>query len=120
MRCHGASRSTEEIFRDDRDWSTFLGYLAEGAERSSNESALSGPRESPSWPLIRRTPKASTTVCIVIREGKITDVQLLKSSGLPLVDQEFGDFIRKRWVAAPGVNQNYPASMIAHRGYYPG
>jgi hypothetical protein len=57
---------------------------------------------------------------IVIREGKITDVQLLKSSGLPLVDQEFGDFIRKRWVAAPGVNQNYPASMIAHRGYYPG
>ena len=57
---------------------------------------------------------------IVIRQGKITDVKLVKSSGLPLVDQEFADFIRKKWTAAPGANQNYPASMTAHRGYYPG
>ncbi|MBV8377709.1 MAG: hypothetical protein JO279_11980 [Verrucomicrobia bacterium] len=57
---------------------------------------------------------------IVIRQGKITDVQLIKSSGLPLVDQEFGEFIRQKWVAAPGANQNYPMSMIAHRNYYPG
>ena len=56
---------------------------------------------------------------IVIRQGKITDVQLVKSSGLPIVDQEFRDFIRTRWVAAAGANQNITASMRAHRGYYP-
>lgn len=56
---------------------------------------------------------------IVIQDGKIVDVQLLKSSGLSLVDQESSDFIRKHWVAAEGANQNYTVSIRTHRGYYP-
>jgi hypothetical protein len=56
---------------------------------------------------------------IVIRKGKITDVQLLKSSGLPLVDQECRDFISKNWVAAEGINRSFTTSMRVYRGYYP-
>jgi hypothetical protein len=56
---------------------------------------------------------------IVIRQGKIVDVQLVTSSGLPQVDQEFRDQIRNKWVAAPGVTANIPVSMTAYRGYYP-
>jgi hypothetical protein len=57
---------------------------------------------------------------IVIRQGKIVDVQLVTSSGLPLVDQEFRNYIRTRWVPSDAANVTIPASMTAHRGYYPG
>jgi hypothetical protein len=56
---------------------------------------------------------------IVIQHGRITDVQLLTSCGLPLVDQEFRDFIQKRWIAAEGANYNFKTSLFVHRGYYP-
>jgi hypothetical protein len=56
---------------------------------------------------------------IEIQGGKIVDVQLLKSCGLPLVDQECSDFIRTRWVAAEGANQNFITSLRTQRGYYP-
>jgi hypothetical protein len=55
---------------------------------------------------------------IVIRQGRIVDVQLITSSGLPQVDQEFRDQIRTKWAAAPGATVNIPASMTAHNGYY--
>jgi hypothetical protein len=55
---------------------------------------------------------------IVVRQGRIVDVELVTSSGLPQVDQEFRDQIRTKWVAAPGATANIPASMTAHRGYY--
>jgi hypothetical protein len=56
---------------------------------------------------------------VVIRQGKIVDVQLVTSSGLPQVDQECRDQIRNKWVAAPGATANMPISMTTHRGYYP-
>ena len=56
---------------------------------------------------------------IVIQQGKIVDVQLVQSCGLPLIDQESRDFIRKNWIAVEGANQNFITSVRFHRGYYP-
>jgi len=68
----------------------------------------------------RATKPVFVTVKLHVSRGDVTKVELLNGCGVPDVDQEFADFIRKKWTAAPGANQNYPASMTAHRGYYPG
>ena len=113
-------------------WNTYHYERNYSGERSIkirvNSPIIRNPQPRLSWRAWQEVYKADplkegkrfiSKFNIVIRQGKIVDVQLVTSSGLPQVDQEFRDQIRNKWVAAPGVTANIPVSMTAHRGYYP-
>jgi hypothetical protein len=113
-------------------WNTYRYDRSYSGERSIkvrvNSPIIRNPQPQLSWRAWQEVYKADPSkegkrfvskFNVVIRQGKIVDVQLVTSSGLPQVDQEFRDQIRSKWVAAPGATVKMPASMTAHRGYYP-
>jgi hypothetical protein len=92
-----------------------------------NSPILESPQVRLSWRAWRQVSKADrskngmrfiSSFHIVIKQGKITDVQLKTSSTLPLVDNECRDFILKNWTAAEGVNESFSTSVSIHQGYY--
>jgi hypothetical protein len=112
-------------------WNTYHYDKGFSGERSIkvrvNSPFVRNPQPRLSWRAWQEVYKADplkegkrfiTKFNIVIQQGRIVDVQLVTSSGLPQVDQEFRNQIRTKWVAAPGATANIPASMTAHRGYY--
>lgn len=93
-----------------------------------NSPIIRSPQVHLSWGAVQELDRADpvsegkifvSRFNVVIQDGKIVDVQLLKSCGLPLVDQECIDFIRKNWIAAEGANQNFTTTIRTQRGYYP-
>jgi hypothetical protein len=113
-------------------WNTYHYDRKYSGERSIkvrvNSPIIRNPQPRLSWRAWQEVYKADplkegkrfiSKFNIVIRQGKIVAVQLVTSSGLPQVDQEFREAILNKWVAAPGATANMPAAMTAHRGYYP-
>jgi hypothetical protein len=76
------------------------------------------------WQMVRRADPLDqkgfeVRFMIAVQHGKIVSVQVLNGSGLPEVDQECCEFVRKNWTFTEGTSQNMTISLTIQQRYYP-